>query len=307
MAERIRMGKKDSVAKAFFRIPERFADTCNGILFDGRDVIMPSELSEVDIEYAYVNRKDNKSVVDLARRWTKCDVTIALIVLENQVNTDYSMVIRNMLSEALMYKRQLNDRVKMHEELKDLNSGSEFISGIKKDDKFTPVITIVIYFGKDKWDGEVYLHDMLNISDDIKKYVTNHRINLYDYHDYDNFSKFRTDVSLAFEAMSASKDRKKLKKIFSGVNGVIAPDAMRFVGSMLDMKNINKYITVNENGDEEEGHMCKALEDLFEDGRIEGLAEGRAEGQAMIDKLKEELAAAKAEIENLKLSKSGNS
>ena len=36
------------------------------------------------------------------------------------------------------------------------------------------------------------------------------------------------------------------------------------------MKNINKYITVNENGEEEEGHMCKALEDLFEDGRAEG-------------------------------------
>ena len=65
---------------------------------------------------------------------------------------------------------------------------------------------------------------------------------------------------------------------------------------MLDMKNINKYITVNEKGEEEEGHMCKALEDLFEDGRIEG----RAEVQAEIDKLTEELAAAKAENEKLK-------
>ena len=58
------------------------------------------------------------------------------------------------------------------------------------------------------------------------------------------------------------------------------------------MKNINKYITVNENGEEEEGHMCKALEDLFEDGR--------QSRQPEIDKLATELAAAKAEIEKLK-------
>ena len=79
---------------------------------------------------------------------------------------------------------------------------------------------------------------------------------------------------------------------------------MRFVGSMLDIRNVSKYLTVNENGEEEEGHMCKALEDLIEDGRIEGRIEGLEEGrqsrQAEVDNLTAELAAAKAENEKLK-------
>ena len=35
--------------------------------------------------------------------------------------------------------------------------------GMRKTDKFTPVITVVVYYGEKAWDGATTLHDMLNI------------------------------------------------------------------------------------------------------------------------------------------------
>ena len=259
------MSKKDTISKEYFKVPERFADICNGILFDGERVVEPYELSEVDIEYAYVNRQDKKSIVDIAKCWAKTDTTLALIVQENQTNTDYGMVLRNMLSESLMYSRQLSERTKEHRTKNDLRPGSEFVSGITKEDRFTPIITIVLYLGKEKWDGATTLFEMLDLYEDIKPFVINYKINLYDYNDYDSYENFKTDVALAFKALSTHKDKNKLTSLFSGDNKVIAPDVMRFIGTMLDMKNVESYIQKNKLG-EEEGHMCKALEDLVEEG-----------------------------------------
>ncbi len=42
---------------------------------------------------------------------------------------------------------------------------------MKRTDKFSPVITIVIYYGEEPWDGARSLHEMLNIPNEFKKYV----------------------------------------------------------------------------------------------------------------------------------------
>ena len=38
------MSKKDTISKEYFKVPERFADICNGVLFDGERVVEPYEL-----------------------------------------------------------------------------------------------------------------------------------------------------------------------------------------------------------------------------------------------------------------------
>ena len=44
---------------------------------------------------------------------------------------------------------------------KKLSSG-EYLKGFYKEDKLIPVITLVVYFGPDKWDAPVCLHEMLS-------------------------------------------------------------------------------------------------------------------------------------------------
>lgn len=52
----------------------------------------------------------------------------------------------------------------------------------------------VIYYGtEEKWDGAVCLYDMLNIDKELEPYVTNYKLNLFDYHECEDFSVFKTE------------------------------------------------------------------------------------------------------------------
>ena len=46
------MGQKDLAQNDYYSDKVRFADACNGILFQGKQLIKPEELEEVDAEIA---------------------------------------------------------------------------------------------------------------------------------------------------------------------------------------------------------------------------------------------------------------
>ena len=293
------MGRVDSKTKVYWSDKRRFADFCNGYIYDGNQVIKPEELSEIDPNFIHVDDANNRQLVaDKAMKWK--GRYIQIFVIENQNYIDYGMVLRNMLREAMAYDNQYNILKKKHKNERDLN-GDEFLSGISKDDKFNPVITMVISFASSGWDGPKCLYDMLDVESDnnTKKFITNYRLNLFDYHDYDNFDMFKTEVKNLFGFLRYSEDKTALKKLAKEDQSYeeIEYETSKLIEELCNVKIIEEH----ENGGV--GKVCKA----FEDERAEGRAEGLAEGQAMIDKLKKELAAAKAEIENLKLSKSENS
>ena len=92
----------------------------------------------------------------------------------------------------------------------------EFISGMRKSDKFTPVITIVVYYGKEKpWDGAKELYELLNVAgneDRIFPFISNYRLNLFDYHDYDSFEQFRSELQYIFEFLRYSGEKENLRR-----------------------------------------------------------------------------------------------
>lgn len=71
------------------------------------------------------------------------------------------------------YKKQYDKNAK-----NVLSSGGtkkdEFLSRMKKTDKFMPVITIVIYYGEKPWDGARSLHEMLNIPEEMETFVNDY-------------------------------------------------------------------------------------------------------------------------------------
>lgn len=61
---------------------------------------------------------------------------------------------------------------------------NEYLSGMKKTDKFIPVITLVVYYGEEKWDAAISLHELLEFGDDderVQSLVENYRIHVFDY------------------------------------------------------------------------------------------------------------------------------
>jgi hypothetical protein len=52
----------------------------------------------------------------------------------------------------------------------------EYLSRMKKTDRFIPVITVVIYYGEKPWDGATSLQGMLNIPEEMKPFVNDYKM-----------------------------------------------------------------------------------------------------------------------------------
>ena len=101
--------------------------------------------------------------------------------LEIQSHIHYAMPIRNLEYDALNLSRQLSARQKYNRENHLLKSKNEFLSGIKKGETFTPVLTVVVYLGKETWDAPETLHAMLDLEgvpDILRERIPNYQITL---------------------------------------------------------------------------------------------------------------------------------
>ena len=73
------------------------------------------------------------------------------------------------------YKKQYDNNAAKYKNGKGLSS-DEFLSKMRKTDKFIPVITAVIYYGERSWDGAVSLHGMLDIPKQFSRYVNDYKM-----------------------------------------------------------------------------------------------------------------------------------
>ena len=211
------MGKKDDYQYDYLDDYERFADQVNGALFGGRQVVKPDELEPADAMAVYLGkeagtRKNYKDITDKARTWR--GRLIHIITIQNQTYVDYRMVLRNMLAESIGYHKQWKQKKTAHEKAKDIDCDSdEFMSKMNKDERFTPIITLVVYCGAEhRWNGARCLHDLLDIDDEMKEFVTNYKLNLYDCHEHDTFDEYHTGLRQLFEVIRYNKDKEAVKE-----------------------------------------------------------------------------------------------
>ena len=146
---------------------------------------------------------------------------------------------------------------------------------MNKDEKFTPIITLVIYCGTDHgWDGARCLYDLLDIDGEMKEFVTNYRLNLYDCHEHDTFDEYHTGLRQLFEVIRYGRDKEQLQRImeenkefYSNLDSATAEMLKVMVGVDLS----EEYGTA-EHG-RERYNMIKAFEDYKLEGKIEDIME----------------------------------
>lgn len=63
---------------------------------------------------------------------------------------------------CMEYSSQVNEAARIHRKEKDYTDSAEFLSGFKKEDKLTPVITLTVYWGAEQWAAPRSLHDMID-------------------------------------------------------------------------------------------------------------------------------------------------
>ena len=197
------MGKLDDMAKELYEDNLVFADTMNVLFFDGKPMIRAQDLSPLDPteehtifndDFAIATEHEektgkaetfsNQKYRDVLRMLQtqngKLEVRI-IVGAEIQSHVHYAMPIRNFEYDALNLSRQLSARQKYNRENHLLKSKNEFLSGIKKGETFTPVLTVVVYLGKETWDAPETLHDMLDLEgvpDMLRERIPNYQITL---------------------------------------------------------------------------------------------------------------------------------
>lgn len=273
------MGQKDYAQSDYFNDKVRFADVCNGILFQGKEFIKSEDLHEMPPDIVYRDndsQKLRKIIPDKVYMWK--GMYISVLTLENQSLIDYSMVFRNMKMEAISYEKQFKELEREYRRQGVLGEKEKLAwSMLAKDARFVPVILIVIYYGQDKiWDSARCLYDLLDIDEKLKPYVTNYRMNLFDYHDYDDFSFFKTENRELFEVLSCAKDEDKMDVLLGNNLDRYRRLALDAVEAICILTGID--LEVIETRNDEEGmevvDMCKAWDDHKEAGRKEGIKEG---------------------------------
>lgn len=272
------MGRKDDYQYDYLDNYERFADQVNGALFGGKQVVKPSELGPADAMAIYLGkeadtRTEYKGIVDKTRTWR--GRLIHVITIQNQTYVDYRMVLRNMLTESLGYHKQWRQKRDAHKQAGDLPKGSDaFMSGMTKEEKFIPIITLVVYCGTEHgWDGAKCLHDLLDIDDETKRYVTNYKLNLYDCHAHDTFDEYHTGLRQLFEVIRYNKDKEQLKRVMEENEEAYS----NLDGATREIIEVMTHVKISENKSTEQGEerysMIKAFEDYRLEGKIEGILE----------------------------------
>ncbi len=161
--------------------------------------------------------------------------------------------------------------IENHRQKHDLHSKDEFLSGFSKQDRIKPVITLVVYFGTERWDGPRSLSDIMNIPDEfVREYVQDYKILLIEPSGLqeEDFKKFKSDLGMTLKILKNASDEKSIEQaIHSSHNPIISRKAADVLEACANIK-------IHHIPGEETIDMCKGWDDHYESGRLKGVQQG---------------------------------
>ena len=251
--------EKDRAAKNFFSDPKIFSEFVNLSLFNGEERIKAEDLREIDPVNSTVFTK-NKSLEVLVDNLYDSTVkesdenVYAIIGLESQAYSDKHMVIRAGIASLLIYENQ--------------------IANTKEGEKLKPVYIIVFNMLDRKWSNATDLRKLLS-DEAIKVFgypLVNAGYYVLDPHELkgEKINKISKPLKLVLNIIKNQRDKKEL---LSYINSEEAFKNLDYKTAKL-LETIMKVDIPNDGG----YNMCKAIEDIKNDGKLEGLLEGKREG-----------------------------
>lgn len=282
------MAEKDMATKKLEDYADVFCDILNVLLFH-KKYLKPECIRNGPTESIY---KADAKEWNEQRRDTLKEVLngqrfhIASFGLENQSKIEKAIPIRIMNYDSASYHEQLNQKVPLKE--------------------LRPVITVVLNFSDHRWCKERSLHEILNIPEELKPFVADYKIIVFDV-------AFLNDATI--EAFTS--DFKSIAKFFKqrrvkGDEFVWDPDEIVHVQEVLDLlslfSNDERYRKIGPKlvMKQKQGRritMCDVAQKLedkgVKNGRIRMLADflssggSEADAKRMLKVTEEEIAQAK--------------
>ena len=261
------MQGKDITEKMLEKYNDVFADILNVLLFEGKNVVEESTLIDaLPMSMLKIDGRVRTQERDIAKYWRKSKINVALFGLENQTIANKLMPLRVFGYDGAEYVKQ---------------SRKENIDKAKY-----PVITLVLYLGYDKkWNCPKTLFEVLDIDEDIKPYVNDFKINLFEiaYLDREKIDLFKSDFRILADylyQMRVNKDYIADKTDIAHVDELLT--------LMSEMTGDNRFEeTINDLKGKENINMCEVLDRIeargiekgIEKGMERGIEKGRLEGR----------------------------
>lgn len=289
---------EDFYLNRLLKNPERFADFFNAELYGGEQVLKAIDLEPMDIKNGIPVWKKGKGKQVIQRQrdvLMKADfgACFAILGAENQHGIHYAMPVRVMLYDSLEYTRQIQDLEKMHQEHGERLTGDEFLSGITKDDRIFPVVTIVLYYGKEEWNGSKSLYEMMGWDQEgkavsvLKKHIPDYKINLVSVRNIKNLNHYHSSLQYVFGMLKYSTDKDQLYEYAQSHRNELRQldrDSMMAILELLGEKK--RILKLLESQEEEEGFdLCQAIDELIKDGEKKGEKKGEKQGENRMSSL----------------------
>ena len=246
---------KDEALKDYISNNVIFSDIINFYLYNGESVVKESDLKELDTTFVNTNDEIFEKSRDLLKEVViKYDNrnTYILVGIEKQTKMDKQMILRVLLYDSLIYRKQFKNK--------------------NKNDIIKPVITIVIYYGKKKWNAPKSIHDMFkNTDDNILKYIPNYHLNIIEpfFMSDEEIESLKSDFKVLCDFIRKSDNSDGIKYLLDR-NYIISNETGRMINYITNSK-----LKLNE--EEDKLDMCKGLDEFRQEALDEGLAKGKIE------------------------------
>ena len=307
--------KKDSVTTLLFQANnENFAELFNRTLLADEPVV-PEELGEENIkETAYLRVTKEAGGTTLVQyrdvaKGVRNERIFAVLGIENQSEIDYAMPFRVLELDFVNYARQMQIIRERHEAEWKAEEGcrrrppgvtaGEYLGRFLRTDRIVRCVTLVVYWGEEPWDGPMRLSDLFETETEAPCAVQVD-MNLLDVcrMSDEEICSYTGELRTVFGFRKYAENKERLGR-FIAVNrehfSNVSETAMNALEELTHSPELKKIKTSEYLTAEGGYNMCRGIQGMIQDGKMDGIREGirvgMIEGEA---KAKKEMARALA-------------
>ena len=252
------MQGKDITQKVLEKYNDVFADILNVLLFDGRNVVDESTLTDaLPMSMLKIDGRVRSQERDIAKYWRKSKINVALFGLENQTVANKLMPLRVFGYDGAEYVKQSR---------KENSDKAKY-----------PVITLVLYLGYEKrWNYPKTLFEVLDIDEDIKPYVNDFKINLFEiaYLDREKIDLFKSDFRILADYLYQMRINRDYIADSTAIEHV--EELLTLMSAMTGDNRFEE--TINDLKGKENINMCEVLDRVEARGIEKGIEKGIEQG-----------------------------
>ena len=247
---------KDILEKHLESFNDVFADVINVLIYGGKKIINENDLEDINPKSYYVEDEQiREQERDISKKWTKNNIILSLLGIENQTNIDPKMPFRVIGYEGVSYKYMLANKIPP-----------------------CPVVTIVLNFSMKRWIKHRTLFEELDIEEGLKPFVNDYKINVIDvaFLPRETVNKFKSDFKIIADYFVQLRETGEYKPM---------SDDVRHIWELLNLMSVltdddRFLVQYYKEHRKERANMCEVLDKLINDGKAIGLNEGKAIGVA---------------------------